>query len=307
MNTDISQNIKEHLKTLTPQQIKTLTEIQRYWVFVMMMRSNGVTNIILGFLNLGLAALNSNTPLSIVQLVFGVALIIQSILAYTKPSLGGLLRFIVLVGFAGIWNTTLGAVNGLYGANTLVAIFGLVQVWWAYKAYRVYREYQANPPKRTDVELSNLYDETFQALSKAQIKTDPDLIEIDMQRNRWRGWLLGDYAVFTHKNKADKRLLWTEKSEVVFAPYDVNQITKRYTRGYFKIGELISWGGLKRESLGRYQQWKPVDDPTTLHTTAYVRKHRLTRLVGKIALGGAALLLGFVVLMTIVVINTISK
>ena len=272
-------DIKKRFQTLTSEEFASLKKAQRYQQAIALLRETGWLNLFLGVFDiwLGLRCCELNAP-HLFQIVGGTVLIGFSLWSIALPSLKLTIWLSVILLVFGLWNIF---ISLYYGIALLGILIGVVQIWWAYRVYMGHRANQRETIIVPDSSILTLYEALLKGFRRARMKTDNDIIELNLKRYRWQAWLLGEYSVFAPRQNL-KRFILVEKSKVDFAPEQEAWSSRKRIKGTFKIDHLVSWGNIHASSLGRYRQWKTLEDTSAEFVTTYYEKQRIPLLAAKI-------------------------
>ena len=243
--------IKERLAELTPNEMKSLEAVHFDYSCKQWLRSMGTINIFLGALTLALGLTElSHSWLSPIQALFGGLTILQSVWAIYLPTAGAILRFVGILLFAGVWNLVISISNG---TNIFVGFFGVLQVWWAWQALKLYRLNQQTEVKSLEPEAVQLYNQARHIISNATFSDDPAGIKLWIGRSLWHGLLLENKAALASNDS--KLLFICGKADLSFA---TGIPSAKHKRIYGRITSAAESNRamMKRDSYDKYVKWK---------------------------------------------------
>ncbi len=274
------QNLKSTLSTLSSQQLDSLKQVGTYNRLMRGLRATGWENLFWGAVTLwlGTSALYPNIFTQI-QTIVGAIIIAQSLWAISRPSANGILALTCVLLFCGLWNLFITVRGGFAGLDLLLALLGVFQLWWAYRTYRSYNLLAHLPTPTPDPALVNQYDTIWQGLAHPAPLLSPELMMMQLNRNRhwWNGILLTNYAVFAHKRQ--KLLLFVSKPELIIVAQNP-KASKRKRFSIFAQFSDQSWvGKIYQNGFQQYLQWKGIADAESEITPRILRMRRIRKIV----------------------------
>lgn len=249
-------DLKAHLSSLEAEELEALQVIYHLSVLSGWSRTNGWLNIFLGGLTLwlGLTSFAGFTIPKLVQTIFGVLIVAQSLWALVSPNLAAIRRFGIVFLVAGIWNILLAGSVGLVGGAALTGLLGIAQLWWAFQTYKGYQRYQQMNLPSMQADVVQFYDEIWQAITRGVLKSDLANIHLWVGLDRWRGLLLEDKVFFA----LDKRrlLVVQDKDTANFVPSSSKPMRKRRVYGQIKLNAIFERAMMNQAAFMTYTQWK---------------------------------------------------
>jgi hypothetical protein len=290
----LPSTIKERLAELTPNEMKYLEAVHFDYSRKQWLRSMGTINIFLGGLTLALGlSIISHSWLAPIQVLFGGLTILQSIWAIFVPTTGAILRFVGILLFSSIWNLLLSIGNG---ANVFAGVIGVLQIWWTWQAFKLYRLNQKTNVEALQLEAVQLYNQARRMISSATFHDDPAGIKLWIGRSLWHGLLLEDKAALA---SSDSKLLFIcDKDDLSFAT-GMQSTTRKRIYGRVISAAESSRAMMTRDSYDKYAKWKgDRADEVTLSPTAQYLSWSAKKII-LLVIGLLLCLLASVVIMTL--------
>jgi hypothetical protein len=254
-----NQNLKTTLLDLSSQQFDSLKQVGTYYRLVRALRATGWTNLFWGGVTLwlGTSAIYPNIFTNI-QAILGFLIVAQSLWAITRPSANGFLALTCILLFCGLWNLFITFYNGYIGFAALIGLLGVFQLWWAYRTYKSFQLFSELPAVTPTSELAQQYDTIWEGLAHPSPALSPELIMMQLNRNRywWNGLLLPDHAILAHKRQ--KVLLFVSKPELTIVAENSNAINRDKFAVFAQIGKESLVGKIYRGGFQQYLQWKGI-------------------------------------------------
>ena len=273
----VGQNLKATLVAQSPEQFDALKQVGIYYRLIRGLRSTGWENLFWGGVTLwlGMSALYPNIFTQI-QSVLGIVIIAQSLWAIIRPSTNGFLALTSVLLFCGLWNLFLTVRSGFAGFSVFVGLLGAFQLWWAYRTYRSYNVLSQLPTP--DAELVAQYDTIWQGLTHPSPTLSPELLIMQLNRNRywWNGILLPDHAILAHKRQ--KLLLFVSKAELIIVAERPKVINRNKFGIFAQIGNDSWVGKVYRNGFQQYLQWKGISDAELAITPRISRMRRVRQI-----------------------------
>ncbi len=271
------QSLKTTLSALSSQQLDSLKLVGTYYRLVRALRATGWMNLFWGGLTvwLGTSALYPNIFTNI-QAILGFLIVAQSLWAITRPGANGFLALTCILLFCGLWNLFITFYEGYRGFAALVGLLGVFQLWWAYRTYKSFQLFAELPTIPPTSDLAQQYDAIWEGLSNPSPILAPELMKMQLNRNRywWNGILLPDYAILAHKRQ--KVLLFVGKPEFVIVPENSKIVNRDKFAIFAQIGKESLVGKIYRSGFQQYLQWKGIND-SEAEVDKSLRRKRLSR------------------------------
>src|SRR5262249_5917621 len=146
--------------------------------------------------------------------------------------------------------------------SLIAGLLALVQLWWAYRLYRIFRKNsQFATPDRAALKV---YDDLQLAVQRYKVDDGdrPDFIQLQIGRGWWQGFLLHDRAVLASR----------QSTALLTAPQDKTTFTFRDGNGVFgkRIAGTLDFNGIRFNritfpptTIANYNRWKGVADAQT--------------------------------------------
>ena len=296
------QDVKAQLLALTPAEFQALKDTYYYRWVTSLLRSNGWLNLFLGVLTLwaGWSGFGQSI-FKVIQTLFGVLIVGQSLWALRESSISNIQRFSILFALCGIWNILLGIIAGISGAGLIVGLLGALQLWGAYQFRKIHQRYSQVTVAKPSPETALLYDLIWTTLIKGIIHTDDDYIEMQIQRRKWRGFLLPDRMVLAFKQR--NIVILADKSDVLLVPTNPRALG-RWIEVIFKFDIIASAvGKIPRPVYDKYVRWKG-DATVMADAPSELRQSRNVRRIIRIA---SLIILAVIILVVLSMISFVSR
>jgi hypothetical protein len=283
-------DVKTTLLTLNQTEFQALKNTYYYRWVTALLRQNGWLNVFLGGLTLWLGLSGFGQSIfKVVQTLFGVLIVGQSLWAIRESTTANIYRFSILFILCSIWNIGLAILDGLQGLGFIVGLLGVSQLWGAYQFRKIHERYSQVTLVKPSLETSRLYDAVWKALHKGIIHTDTEYIELQIERRGWRGFLLPEQLVIAFKQR--NIVIFANKSDVVFVPTNPTKSGK-WLEIVIKLDIASTVGKITRGFYEKYLGWKGEaitvkDAPTELRRMRNTRRY--IRIASLIILGIIAL------------------
>ncbi len=273
------QSLKTTLLALSSQQFESLKQVGTYYRLVRALRATGWTNLIWGGLTLwlGSSAFYPNIFTNI-QAILGFLIVAQSLWAITRPGANSFLALTCILLFCGLWNLFITFYDGYRGFAALVGLLGAFQLWWAYRTYKSFQLFAELPTITPTSELAQQYDAIWEGLANPSPTLSPELMMMQLNRNRywWNGLLLPDHAVLAHKRQ--KVLLFVSKPELVIVAERPKAINRNKFGIFAQVGKESLVGKIYRSGFQQYLQWKGIPDAELEITPRILRMRHVRKI-----------------------------
>lgn len=248
------QSLLDQLAALSEADFSAMQNAYFYRWLQLVLRSLGWLNLILGgfTLWLGLSGIELGI-LKIIQTAFGVLIIALSLWGLIAPSRQALFGYSIMFALAGAWNLFLGVKDGIFGSGLLIALLGLLQLRWSYQYYRKYYPHIPLNVVKPSKETVALYDAIWREFAMTRHASSEQLLEFVFMRERWRGFIFGDYFALASPKR--KLIIFARKSEIEFAAKNPEQAHQKLN-GVFTFNQLANKASIQHDFFERYMRWK---------------------------------------------------
>ncbi len=253
--TSDSLSLQAQLTNLSDDQYAALRDVYLIERRKSDLRGYGWINLVLGGLTVwsGTGVFTFFSIPRLIQLVVGLLIVGQSLWALIDQKNARFLGFSLLLLISGIWNIYIGAI-----ANAvLTLLFGVLQLWWTYTTYQLYRHYRQFQFTQPPENMVTLYHNLWNALIRGKLKREENVIEVWIKLLLWRIWLIDNLAVVASK---DRRLLIVRrKDELNFIPASKKPMGKWRVNGRMRVNEVYERSVMSGKAFEKYAPWKGLE------------------------------------------------
>lgn len=252
---EVIAELRGRFSKLTPEMLNTLKNAAEYRTIRETLRRFGQINIVLGGINIALAIMGLGFDLvSILVLIFGIFLIVESAWAITRPSVKGILLLSITFLIIGVWNIIFTAQSGFRGIGLFFGLLGVFQLIWAVQYYKRYKRYTAMSVTEPKEQVATFIDSVWVAIEKMRPSPTNDVIEFVARARRWRGLLLETAGVFAENT--EKSIVFASKPELKFEVQNLESWTKGHRTASVTLESSTTSGTIDRESFNKWIHWK---------------------------------------------------
>ncbi len=245
------------ISTLTPSGLNTLKTLYQYQSIKQKITTTGWLNVFLGAFTIWLGSfLVSRDIFAVFHLLIGCLIVGVSLWAIIAPSARVILLDSVIFAVCGIWNILIPIRYGFHSLSPIILFLGLLQLWWTFQYYKLYKDAVQMSFAKPSSEAMNLYNQIWSEIGKISDRDKKDYIELKMRGKLWRGLLLPKLAVFAAHRR--KMLIVSDRANVSFIPNNSN-FGSRVFQGRFTFNAIVSPAVFPRPSLERFTHWKESD------------------------------------------------
>jgi hypothetical protein len=243
------------LANLSDADRKSLHEVYILEWCKLAVRDNGWVNIILGGITvlLGASVLEEFSIPKLIQFLLGLLGIAQCIWALVAPHYPRFREFAILLLIAAVWNVFIGFNNGAW----LVIILGLLQLWWSYVSYRLFRFYQQYPFGERPAHIVKLYHDLWHSLMRGSLKREANVINVWIKLLLWRIWLIDNLAVVA--SNSSRLLIIRRKDELNFIPFSKKPMGRWRVNGRMIIKTFYERSVMRGKDFEKYAHWKGLE------------------------------------------------
>jgi hypothetical protein len=230
--------------------LNTLKNAAEYRTIRETLRRFGQINVVLGGINIALAIFHLGLDLiSVLELIFGIFLIVQSAWAITRPSVKGILILSVTFLIVGVWNIIFTAQTGFRGMGVFFGVLGVLQLIWAVQYYNRYKRYTTMSITEPTEQVATFVDSVWAAIEKMRPFPNNDVVEFICRAHRWRGLLLETAGVFAEIT--EKSVVFASKPELKFEIQNLESWTKGHRTASITLQSTTTSGTIDRESFNK--------------------------------------------------------
>ncbi|MBA3873756.1 MAG: hypothetical protein H0X30_31875, partial [Anaerolineae bacterium] len=234
-------------------------------------------------LSAGLFAATPPNFIAAFQVLLGLLIISQSLLAIIRPRAWVLRALAVLLLVNGVWSLIIlllpGIVGIFFSIHILSILFALVLLMWAYRTYRLYRIFSARPTPKPTRALAQTYERIWEGLSHPTPDLSPELLMMQLQGNRywWNGILLPERIVLAHKRR--HVLIVADRPDFIVLPNNPKTADRDQFVIFAQIGLEAWYGRIYQGSFQLYQRWKGMESLPAEIETRIQRSRRARKFV----------------------------
>lgn len=259
------QEIKAYFQNLDASGMKTFKNIERYQSIGTFLNPTAWLNLILSAFFLWITLSFSKTDsLPIVSVVFSGLVILLSIMVLIRPSLNGIAIFSLVFLFSGIWNIFLFLGSAENRSQVGGFALGILQVFWAYSYWLVFRRY-----KNYSLEVPSAEDKKLYATWRLALRelfgrgvNDPDTIDLLIAGRKWKGFLLSDRTVLVPATT--NRLFLAYATDVKIAPTRTGELKTNPFTGVLIHEKTPMLIRLDQFNFDRLLQWLAKNRSTSV-------------------------------------------
>lgn len=289
--------LKERLTLYSLEDWNALDQMAIHYDLRRLLRENGWTNLVLGGLTLLLGITQiQNGILHIIQAIAGLVTVAVSIYALMRENVRTVQLFAGIFIFAAAWNLWIVLQYLTFGTAWLLLVLPCLQFWSGRRFMYLYGRlkvlYQGRP---TTIPVE--YDPLWAALNAGDLSEDGDFVEILINRRKWRGLLLPEFAVIIPM-RTKRTMLVVPKNDFVLLARSKADFKK--PEGWHEAAASFGQGQkpivqIRNRYFQRYLTWKgkhSIDASIANKLTNVLQTREIIRVLATIVLG--IILVGFV-------------
>jgi hypothetical protein len=254
---EVIAELRGRFSRLTPDMLSTLKNAAEFRTIRNVLRRFGQINIVLAGIYIALAIFGLRFDvITILELIFGVFLLVTSAWGMARPSVRGILMLSIVFVVIGAWNIFFTVRTGFRGAGIFFGVVGVLQLIWAVQYYNRYNRYTAMSLTEPTEQVMTFVDSVWSALEKTRPSPTNDVIEFVARARRWRGLLLESAGVFTEN--AENAIVFISKPELNFEIKNMESWTQGHRTASVTLESKTTPGTIERESFNKWMHWKSV-------------------------------------------------
>jgi hypothetical protein len=254
---EVLAELRGRFTKLTPEMLSTLKNAAEFRTIWGTLRRFGQVNIVLGGIYIALAIFGLGFDImSVLELLFGVFLLVQSAWSITRPSVTGILMLSIVFLLVGVYNVFFTVQSGFRGIGLFFGFLGVLQLTWAFQYYNRYKRYSAMSLTEPSEQVAAFVASVWNAIEKLRPSPTNDVIEFIARARRWRGLLLETAGVFAEN--AENSIVFASKPELNFEIKNMEAWTNGHRTATVTLEHTTTTGTIDRESFNKWIHWKSV-------------------------------------------------